>query len=89
MYVYLYVLQRRRERINERLRILQNLIPNGTKVDISTMLEEAVHYVKFLQLQIKVGALFTWKSFSLETITVYVLTLKRQKYPLTNFTNCS
>ncbi|GAB2222472.1 hypothetical protein Droror1_Dr00013694 [Drosera rotundifolia] len=45
--------RRRRERINERLRILQALIPNGTKVDISTMLEEAVRYVKFLQLQIK------------------------------------
>ncbi|KAH0683918.1 hypothetical protein KY289_021670 [Solanum tuberosum] len=45
--------RRRRERINERLRILQNLVPNGTKVDISTMLEEAVTYVKFLQLQIK------------------------------------
>ncbi|KAL2529566.1 transcription factor bHLH [Forsythia ovata] len=45
--------RRRREKINERLRILQNLVPNGTKVDISTMLEEAVHYVKFLQLQIK------------------------------------
>ncbi|KAM7279955.1 hypothetical protein ACFE04_007089 [Oxalis oulophora] len=45
--------RKRRERINERLRILQNLVPNGTKVDISTMLEDAVHYVKFLQLQIK------------------------------------
>uniref|UniRef100_A0A0D9XUG6 BHLH domain-containing protein n=1 Tax=Leersia perrieri TaxID=77586 RepID=A0A0D9XUG6_9ORYZ len=45
--------KRRRERINERLRALQQLIPNGTKVDISTMLEEAVQYVKFLQLQIK------------------------------------
>ncbi|KAJ8439604.1 hypothetical protein Cgig2_017171 [Carnegiea gigantea] len=45
--------RKRRERINERLRILQSLVPNGTKVDISTMLEEAVHYVKFLQLQIK------------------------------------
>ncbi|XP_076955096.1 transcription factor bHLH84-like [Bidens hawaiensis] len=44
--------RKRRERINERLRILQTLVPNGTKVDISTMLEEAVHYVKFLQLQI-------------------------------------
>ncbi|PKU80989.1 Transcription factor bHLH84 [Dendrobium catenatum] len=42
--------RKRRERINERLKILQNLIPNGTKVDISTMLEEAVQYVKFLQL---------------------------------------
>ncbi|GJU62228.1 Myc-type, basic helix-loop-helix domain-containing protein [Tanacetum coccineum] len=45
--------RKRRERINERLRILQTLVPNGTKVDMSTMLEEAVHYVKFLQLQIK------------------------------------
>ncbi|KAL9267433.1 Transcription factor bHLH84-like protein [Drosera capensis] len=45
--------RRRRERINERLRILQKLVPNGTKVDLSTMLEEAVQYVKFLQLQIK------------------------------------
>ncbi|XP_042467518.1 transcription factor RSL2-like [Zingiber officinale] len=45
--------RKRRERINARLKILQNLVPNGTKVDISTMLEEAVQYVKFLQLQIK------------------------------------
>ncbi|KAB2636023.1 transcription factor bHLH85-like [Pyrus ussuriensis x Pyrus communis] len=45
--------RKRREKINERLRVLQGLVPNGTKVDISTMLEEAVHYVKFLQLQIK------------------------------------
>jgi hypothetical protein len=29
----------------------------GFQVDISTMLEEAVQYVKFLQLQIKVGPL--------------------------------
>ncbi|OIS96134.1 transcription factor bhlh84 [Nicotiana attenuata] len=45
--------RKRREKINERLKILQNLVPNGTKVDISTMLEEAVQYVKFLQIQIK------------------------------------
>ncbi|XP_072958133.1 uncharacterized protein [Typha angustifolia] len=45
--------RKRRERINERLKVLQNLVPNGTKVDISTMLEEAVQYVKFLQVQIK------------------------------------
>ena len=50
--------QKRREKINERLKTLQNLVPNGTKVDISTMLEEAVHYVKFLQLQIKVCKTF-------------------------------
>lgn len=32
MRLNLSVLQKRRERINERLRILQNLVPNGTKV---------------------------------------------------------
>ncbi|GMN37879.1 hypothetical protein TIFTF001_007166 [Ficus carica] len=45
--------RKRREKINEKLKILQHLVPNGTKVDISTMLEDAVQYVKFLQLQIK------------------------------------
>jgi len=44
----------RKERINARLRILQELIPNGKKVDIGTMSDEAVQYVKFLHMQIKV-----------------------------------
>ncbi|EXC20666.1 Putative transcription factor bHLH086 [Morus notabilis] len=46
----------RRERISERLKILQELIPNGSKVDLVTMLEKAIGYVKFLQLQVKVLA---------------------------------
>ena len=48
------VLQNRRENISERLRTLQELVPNGTKVDMVTMLEKAITYVKFLQLQVKV-----------------------------------
>ncbi|KAM0902113.1 hypothetical protein ACQ4PT_019622 [Festuca glaucescens] len=46
----------RREKISERLRTLQELVPNGTKVDMVTMLEKAITYVKFLQLQVKVLA---------------------------------
>ncbi|KAI4981444.1 hypothetical protein ZWY2020_021936 [Hordeum vulgare] len=46
----------RREKISERLRTLQELVPNGTKVDMVTMLEKAIGYVKFLQLQVKVLA---------------------------------
>ncbi|XP_057501664.1 transcription factor RHD6-like [Actinidia eriantha] len=46
----------RRERISERLKILQELVPNGSKVDLVTMLEKAISYVKFLQLQVKVLA---------------------------------
>lgn len=44
----------RRERINARLKTLQELVPNGSKVDLVTMLEKAVNYVKFLQLQLRV-----------------------------------
>ncbi|KAI4307633.1 hypothetical protein L6164_030801 [Bauhinia variegata] len=46
----------RRERISDRLKILQELVPNGSKVDLVTMLEKAISYVKFLQLQVKVLA---------------------------------
>lgn len=46
----------RREKISERLKVLQELVPNGTKVDLVTMLEKAISYVKFLQLQVKVLA---------------------------------
>nr|ABO84931.1 Rhd6-like 2 [Physcomitrium patens] len=43
----------RRERISERLKVLQALIPNGDKVDMVTMLEKAITYVQCLELQIK------------------------------------
>ncbi|CAK9262326.1 unnamed protein product, partial [Sphagnum jensenii] len=43
----------RRERITERLKYLQNLIPNGDKVDMVTMLEKAINYVQCLELQIR------------------------------------
>lgn len=46
----------RRERISERLKTLQELVPNGSKVDLVTMLEKAISYVKFLQVQVKVLA---------------------------------
>ncbi|KAL8502513.1 hypothetical protein ACS0TY_021594 [Phlomoides rotata] len=44
----------RRERIAERMKALQELVPNGNKTDKASMLDEIIDYVKFLRLQVKV-----------------------------------
>ncbi|PRQ25980.1 putative transcription factor bHLH family [Rosa chinensis] len=44
----------RRERIAERIRALQELVPSVNKTDRAAMLDEIMDYVKFLRLQVKV-----------------------------------
>ena len=51
-YIWIFACLCFRTNVNKTLSIYNFL--NMYQVDISTMLEEAVHYVKFLQLQIKV-----------------------------------
>ncbi|KAJ0262532.1 Transcription factor PIF4 [Hirschfeldia incana] len=46
--------RRRRDRINERMKALQELIPHCTKTDKASILEEAIDYLKSLQLQVQV-----------------------------------
>ncbi|KAL6210881.1 hypothetical protein ACLB2K_016111 [Fragaria x ananassa] len=45
--------RRRRDRINEKMRTLQELIPRCNKSDKASMLEEAIEYLKSLQLQVQ------------------------------------
>ncbi|KAI3976772.1 hypothetical protein MKX01_008630 [Papaver californicum] len=44
--------RRRRDRINQKIRALQKLVPNSSKTDKASMLEEVVEYLKRLQAQI-------------------------------------
>ncbi|XP_047947208.1 transcription factor PIF4 isoform X2 [Salvia hispanica] len=45
--------KRRRSRINEKMKALQNLIPNSNKTDKASMLDEVIEYLKQLQLQVQ------------------------------------
>ncbi|KAF5798900.1 putative transcription factor bHLH family [Helianthus annuus] len=45
--------KRRRSRINEKMKALQKLIPNSNKTDKASMLDEAIEYLKQLQLRVQ------------------------------------
>ncbi|VVA15905.1 PREDICTED: mRNAion factor [Prunus dulcis] len=46
--------RRRRDRINEKMKALQELIPRCNKSDKASMLDEAIEYLKSLQLQVQI-----------------------------------
>ncbi|KAF7806231.1 transcription factor UNE10-like isoform X3 [Senna tora] len=45
--------RRRRDRINQRMKALQRLVPNASKTDKASMLDEVIEYLKQLQAQIQ------------------------------------
>eukprot|EP00850_Spirogloea_muscicola_P002092 SM000008S22181 [mRNA] locus=s8:208532:209518:- [translate_table: standard] len=47
--------RKRRDRISKRIQILQQLVPSGSKMDTASMLDEAINYIKYLQVKLKVN----------------------------------
>ncbi|KAH0687225.1 hypothetical protein KY284_017778 [Solanum tuberosum] len=45
--------RRRRDRINQRMKALQRLVPNASKTDKASMLDEVINYLKQLQAQVQ------------------------------------
>uniref|UniRef100_A0A7N0UBH7 BHLH domain-containing protein n=1 Tax=Kalanchoe fedtschenkoi TaxID=63787 RepID=A0A7N0UBH7_KALFE len=45
--------KRRRSKINEKMKALQDLIPNSNKTDKASMLDDAIEYLKQLQLRVQ------------------------------------
>ncbi|CAI8606487.1 unnamed protein product [Vicia faba] len=60
--------KRRRSKINEKLKALQNLIPNSNKTDKASMLDEAIEYLKQLQLQVQM--LMIRNGYSLHPVSI-------------------
>ncbi|KAI4319154.1 hypothetical protein MLD38_032788 [Melastoma candidum] len=56
--------QRRRDRINEKMKALQKLVPNSNKTDKASMLDEVIAYTKQLQAQVEAMKLMRSSSTS-------------------------
>ncbi|GER30899.1 BHLH transcription factor MYC5 [Striga asiatica] len=74
------VCQRRRSRINEKMKALQNLIPNSNKTDKASMLDEAIEYLKQLQLQVQASGKLLCEIY----LTALMLTMRNglSLYPI-------
>ncbi|CAL5078265.1 unnamed protein product [Urochloa decumbens] len=46
--------RRRRDRINEKMKALQELVPHCNKTDKASILDEAIEYLKSLQMQVQI-----------------------------------
>ncbi|KAK4361853.1 hypothetical protein RND71_017094 [Anisodus tanguticus] len=77
--------RQRRERISERIRVLQRLVPGGSKMDTASMLAEAANYLKFLRSQVKALEAIGQKQDLFSSIPFhYPIPMQLPHFPLQN-----
>ncbi|KAL7125903.1 hypothetical protein ABFS83_14G147600 [Erythranthe nasuta] len=54
--------KKRREKINQRMQILQKLVPNCNKIDRASILDDVIEYIKQLQSQVEMMCLMNMPS---------------------------
>ncbi|XP_047978085.1 transcription factor UNE10-like isoform X2 [Salvia hispanica] len=57
--------RRRRDKINERMKTLQKLVPNSSKTDKASMLDEVIDYMKQLQAQVQMMSRMSMPSMNM------------------------
>ncbi|XP_058068589.1 transcription factor bHLH87-like [Magnolia sinica] len=77
--------RQRRERISDRIRVLQRLVPGGSKMDTASMLDEAANYLKFLRSQVNALETLGHKLHSMNCTTSTTLPFNTHPFPMHNF----
>lgn len=62
--------RKRRDKINQRMKTLQKLVPNSSKTDKASMLDEVIEYLKQLQAQINMMSRMNMSSMMLPMTTL-------------------
>ncbi|CAN8309007.1 unnamed protein product [Cochlearia groenlandica] len=79
--------RKRRDKINQRMKTLQKLVPNSSKTDKASMLDEVIEYLKQLQAQIGMMSIMNMPSMMLPAMAMQQQQQQQQQFQLSLMSN--